>query len=349
MAKYNGKTMMVKEKFNSILKTITKTIDPIIKELLNSYVDKKDQKIVNYQIITGGKRLRPALIIISCRMLGGKLKDALYPAAGLEILHNYSLIIDDVIDKSNLRRGKSTTWFKFGRSITQCIGVDYTAAAFQAANRSKEPVKISELFAKTMKIVVDGEILDILFERAGREGEPYIVKNRYQKIGEKDYFEMISKKTATLFQTCCQVGGICAKAKERQIEALSNYGFNLGIAFQIKDDILDIFGKERAFGKKIGKDMKERKGGNIVILFALKKLNLANKKKLQKILRKRRINKNDIKEVINLIKKTDSYQKAYQLGKNFIGKAKKNLLLLPQNKWNDILRDIADFVMEREH
>jgi geranylgeranyl diphosphate synthase type I len=341
--------MIFKDKLNLIFKTITKTIDPVIEELLDFYVDKKFRKIVKYQILTGGKRIRPALIITCCKLLDGRIKDATYPAAGLEILHNYSLIIDDIIDNSNLRRRKPTLWAKFGRTIAQCISVDYTAAAFQAANRSKEPVKISELFAKTMKIVVGGEILDILFERTGREGEPYIVKNRYQKIGEKDYFEMISKKTATLFQTCCQVGGICAKAKERQIEALSNYGFNLGIAFQIKDDILDIFGKERAFGKKIGKDVKERKGGNIVILFALKKLNLANKKKLQKILRKRRINKNDIEEVINLIKKTDAYQKAYQLGKNFIGEAKKNLLLLPQNKWNNILREIADFVMEREH
>lgn len=340
--------MIFKDKLNLIFKTITKTIDPVIEELLDFYVDKKFRKIVKYQILTGGKRIRPALIITCCKLLNGRIKDAIYPAAGLEILHNYSLIVDDIIDNSNLRRQKPTLWAKFGRTIAQCISVDYSAAAFQAANLTKEPVKISELFAKTMKTVVNGEISDILFEQKERKEEPYIIKNRYQNITEKDYFEMVSKKTAVLFQTCCEAGGIMASAKKKDLESLRNYGFNLGVAFQIKDDILDIFGEKKSITKKIGKDIREGKGGNIVILLALKELSKREKEKLLRIIRKKGIKNRDIIETLKLIRKTNSYQGAYQFSKSFVEKAKASLSLLPQNKWNTILREIADFAIERE-
>lgn len=337
-----------KRKLKSILVKFAKVVDPVIEKVVVSNVDKKFQKIVSYQTSTGGKRLRPALAIISCKMLGGKLKDVLYPAAGLEILHNYTLIVDDIIDNGNLRRGKPTTWFKFGKSIAQCIGINYSAAIFQTANRSKSSVLITELFTKTLKTLVDGEILDILFERAGRDEESYVVKNRYRKITEKDYFEMISKKTAVLFRTSCEIGGICVGAKEEKLNALRRYGFNLGMIFQITDDILDIFGKEREFKKKIGKDIEEKKEGNIIILLALKELSLADKNKFLKIMRKDKVNKKDIREAMKLIKKTNSRQKAYKLGKKFAQKAKNSLNVLPKNKWNTTLRELADFILERE-
>ena len=335
-------------KIETILKKLTNPVEPIIEKILTSYIDKKHQELVKYQIKTGGKRLRPALAIISCRLLGGKLRDALYPAAGLEILHNYTLIVDDIIDNSNLRRGKLTTWAKFGKSMAKCVCGDYLAAIFQAANQSKNPVKTSELFAKTLKIIIGGEILDILFEQKGREEDQYVAENRYQNITEKDYFKMASRKTAILLQTCCEIGELVAGAEEKQIKALRNYGLNLGIAFQIQDDILDIFGEEKSFGKKIGNDIVERKGGNIVILFALKELNLADKKKLLGIFRKEKINREDIKAAVNLIKKTNSRQEAVLLGKKYVEKAKKSLQQLPKNKWNNILTTIADFAIARE-
>lgn len=338
-----------KEKLKLILLKMSKLVDPTIKELLSFHLDKKTQEISNYQILTGGKRLRPALAIISCQLFGGKIKDVIYPAASLEILHNYTLIVDDMIDNSVLRRGKPTLWAKFGKSIAQCITIDYAAFLFQGAIRSKKPIEISELLAETIKKLVSGEILDILFEQAGRTEEPYVARNRYKKITEKDYLKMISNKAASLFQTSCEVGGICAGAKTEKINALRKYGFNLGMAFQIQDDVLDIFGKEKAFGKKIGKDIEERKGGNIVILFTLKELNSTDKKKFLRILRKKgKITKKDIKEAINLIKKTNSYQKACLLGKSFSQRAKNILRILPQNKWSVVLKNLADFTIVRE-
>lgn len=337
-----------KKKLNSILTKLTRIVDPVIKKILVSNVDKKFHQIVKYPVSTGGKRLRPALAIISCKMLGGKLKNVLYPAAGLEILHNYTIIIDDMIDNGKLRRGKPTTWFKFGKSIAQCIEIDYAVTIFQAAMRSKNPILISKLLAKTLKALVEGEVLDILFERSGRDDEPYVVKNRYRKISEKDYSEMISKKTAVLFETSCEIGGICAGAKEEKLNALREYGFNLGMVFQITDDILDIFGQEKKFKKKIGKDIEEKKEGNIVILLALKELNPKDRNRFIKIMRKDKINKKDIREAMKFIEKTNSKQKAYQLGKKFTQKAKDSLKSLPQNKWNNTLGNLADFILERE-
>ena len=335
------------EKLNLTLKKIKKIVNPTIKEILSSYIDRKNKGLVNYQISTGGKRIRPAFAIISCWMLGGKTKDVLYPAAGLEILHNYTLIVDDIIDHSELRRKKQTTWAKFGKSMAQCAGIDYSAAIFQAANMSKSPTNVSELFAKAIKTIMEGEILDILFEQKGRDDEPYIVKNRYRKITENDYLKMIAKKTASLLQTSCEVGGICAGAKKQEIDALKNYGFNLGIAFQIQDDILDIFG-DKKFGKKIGKDILERKRGNIVILHALKELRENDKKHFLRIIKRKKIRAEDVKRAIRLIKKTQARKNAEQLEKKYVSKAKYALFCLPQNQYNQILRLAADFVIKRK-
>jgi len=324
---------------NFFLEKTTKDVNPVIKEILDSYLGSRTKDTVYYQIDAGGKRLRPALAIASCFLLGGKIKNVIYPAAGLEILHNNTLIVDDIIDHSLIRRNKPTTWANFGKSIAECLSFAYSVSFIQAALKSKEPLRISEIFIKTMKAIVEGEILDILFEQSGRKEESYVVKNRYLRITEKDYFKMVIKKTATLFQSCCEVGGICAQAKEKEIKALKNYGLNLGIAFQIKDDILDILS---------GDDVKERKLGNIVILFTLKELSLKDKNKILRIMRKEEIKDSDIKEALQLIKKTNSYEKAYQLGEKYIKRAKENLKILPQNKWNNILSEMADFVIERK-
>jgi len=337
-----------KEEIRNIFQELAAPVEPKVLEILGRDIEEKNKEIVNYQISTGGKRLRPILTILSCLLMGGTSQDALAPAAGVEMIHNYSLIIDDIIDNSVLRRKKPTTWFKFGKSIAQCIAVDYSAAVHQAANLSKNPILVSEIFSRSLKVLVDGEILDVLFEQKGRDDEPYIVKNRFSNISATDYLDMVRKKTAYLFQTCAEVGGISASANGEQLEALRKYGYNLGVAFQIKDDILDIFGKEETFGKEIGKDIVERKLGNIVLLYTLKDLSPIDRVKFLRILREEKRQKQDFQEAIELINKAESLQKAMALGENYVVKAKESLNKLPQNKWNKVLSDIADMALARE-
>ncbi len=331
-----------------ILTKLGEIVDPVIKEILGLGLPRNFKDLTNYQIEAGGKRLRPAFLMMSCYLLGGTTKDAIYPAAGVEILHNYSLIIDDMIDDSLTRRGRPTVWKKYGVSIAECVGSFYVSSIFQSAQRSKNPVIVSEIFAETVKTVMSGEIIDILCERGGRTDDSYINNNRFSSVSKRKYLEMIGKKTAVLFKNCCFIGGVSANGNEKEVDFLRKYGLNIGMAFQIQDDILDIFGDEKRFGKKIGKDIMERKGGNIVILIALEKLNRKNKKELSDILAKNRILKDDVKKAISLIKKTDAEEKSYEMGKNYVRKAKKALEKLPQNKWNKTLEIFADFVIERE-
>ncbi len=344
----NFGAIMTKDLENILSKT-TKNIEPTMKKILDSYMDSEFRDIVEYQISSKGKKIRPALAIISCLLLGGKINDVLYPAAGLEILHNYTLIIDDIIDSSTLRRNKPTTWRKFGKSIAECIGVNYSASVFQTANNSKKPIEVSKIFSKTMKTMVNGEFLDILFELSKREGEPFIKKKKYKTVDIDDYCRMVGKKTAVFFQASCEIGAVCSGSIcKKIINSLKKYGYNIGVAFQIQDDILDIFGNKKKLGKEIGKDIKERKRGNIVVLLAVKELGEIGKQKVFSIMKKKNIFNKDVQRVVKLIEQTNALEESIKLSQKFADKAKSYLKCLPKNKYCDILEDIASYTINRK-
>lgn len=321
--------------------------DPILIEELIKNTSKKFHPLIKHQIETGGKRLRPALAIACCYLFCGKINDVLRPACGLEILHNYSLIIDDIIDNGLFRRNKPTVWAKYGKSIADCIAIDYVASIFQTAQNHPGNEEISQLFSKTLKTLVEGEILDILFEKDGHKEEPYIVEKRPKNITLEKYLEMIDKKTATLLMACCELGAISANANKRQMQIIKEYGLNLGIAFQMQDDILDMFGDEDKFGKKIGKDVEERKRGNLILMIAFSQLSPKDKNRINSIMRQNKITQIDVKEVMALIRKTNSLIKSMEMARHYANKAKMALKKLPQNQWNELLADLVDFVVER--
>lgn len=323
------KKQETRQDIKTILEKYTKLVDPVIKKLLAEGVSKQTRELVHYQINTGGKRLRPALAILSCLACGGKIKDVTYAAAGLEILHTWSLIVDDMIDHSDKRRGKPTTWKRFGPSFAQCIGAQYGASLLEASASSPRSHTIAKLFAKALKKVIHGEIEDVLFEQGGRE-DPYFKKHRVQDVTLKDYFSMIGKKTASLLEASCEVGGIVSYAPKKSMEALKHYGWHLGMAFQVTDDILDIYGKGE-LGKPIGQDIRERKLGNILVLFA--------KAKLQE---------KEIAKVIQAIKKTPARNLAFAVAGSHIKRAKSELLKLKSSFARNALGEIADYTLTRK-
>ncbi|MCL5011135.1 MAG: polyprenyl synthetase family protein [Patescibacteria group bacterium] len=335
------------KQINAFLSEIQQKVDPVIERILLSGVAKPFQPLAKHQIATGGKRLRPALAVAACRLLGGKENDVLQASAGLEILHNYTLIIDDIIDNGLFRRNKPTTWAKYGKSIAECAAVDYAAAIFQAANYAPKNKAASELLALTLKTLVEGEILDILFDRQGHCEEPYIVKNRFKSVSDEKYLEMVAKKTAALIQASCELGGLCSGASAKEITALRGFGLNLGIAFQLQDDILDIFAEEKELGKKIGKDIEEKKGGNVVLMLAFREFSQKNRTAANHIMRQEKISSADVKKVIGLIGKTKAKEESIQRARKYVKTAKGFLQSLPKNKWNELLSDVADFVVER--
>lgn len=331
----------------SLLITYSQKINPIIEELLLLNVKKDFQKMILYQMKAGGKRLRPVLAILVCRALGGKEKDVLYPAAGLEIIHNYSLIVDDIIDHSLFRRNLPTVWVKFGISMADCVAIDFAASIFQAANQSIKAKVIVEVFAKVMKEIVDGEIMDILMERSGREKEPFVVQKKPKIVNRAMYFEMIAKKTASLFSACCETGALTADISPKIVRASRDFGYNLGLAFQMQDDILDMFGNQDIFGKKIGKDIQERKGGSIALILALENLPKVERDKISWIFQKKKITDGDVAAVLKLIRNTDALSQAEKLKNEFILKAQKCLVIFPQNRWTSLLRELPIFVAQR--
>ncbi len=330
------------------LEKVSKEIDPIIVSILSHNIkDAHLREAVIYQMLAGGKRLRPALALFSARACGGKANDTLNAAAGLEILHNYTLIIDDIIDNSVIRRGKPTVWNKYGTNITQCLGIYYAAGIFRAAELSPHGQKISRIFSETMKTVSEGEVLDILMEETPKD-EPYIKANRPEKISVEDYFQMVSKKTAALLEASCHVGAVCAEAGDKETQALRDFGYSIGIAFQIQDDILDMFGDEKKFNKKIGKDIQEHKRGNIVILYATSELKGERKNRLMDILHSITPSDQEITEALDIIKSTTALGKAKSLGEKFVEKAKASLNVLPDNTYRSMLNMLADFILSRE-
>lgn len=325
-------------------------IEPVIEEYLRKNADEKFVEAILYQIRTGGKRIRPALTLLSAAAAGGSFEDALPAAAAVELAHNYSLIIDDIIDHSELRRGKPTVWKKYGISIALLVAIHYRESISEALNDTKDPPLFNEIMARTIKFITEGERLDILFEQAGREDEPYVIMNRYKEITLDMYIDMVYKKTGCLIETSCLLGALSANKDKKIYHALSNYGRALGIAFQIGDDIIDLFGSERKTGKVVGGDIIEHKLGNVVITLALKELNGKYKDKLLRILRTKNVGKENVKEVIRIISSyTKAREEAEKLRKRYVNEAIKSLEKIPDSKYKTLLIELARFIETRDY
>ena len=328
------------------LREIGSLVEPLLERYLSEDASEEFREVVLHQVRTGGKRLRPALTVLSCEACGGKAEDALPAAAAIELVHNYSLIFDDIIDRGEVRRGLPTTYKAFGEAMAILAAVHYREAVSEALNETNDPLRLHKLFSKAIKKLVEGERLDILFERAGREDE-YIVRRRYSEVTLEDYLKMIECKTSSLMEAACAAGAIVAKAPEHVVRALAEYGRNLGIAFQIADDILDVFGEEDKFGKKIGKDIMEHKLGNIVVLLGLKRGGVKERERLLGLLSKGRISEHEVKGAIEILSSLGVRDEAYEYGSSFVGRAKEALRVLPPSEAKEMLMELADFSLRR--
>ena len=322
-------------------------VELLIEKYLTSNVSEEFKEIVLHQVKAGGKRIRPALVILSCKACNGRIEDAFPVAAAMELIHNYSLIFDDIIDRGELRRGKPTTRKKYGDAMAILAAVHYREAITEALNNSKNSTRLHKLIAEAIKALVEGERLDVLFEQAGRNDE-YIIKHRRQYISIDEYIEMVKCKTSALLRACCMAGAIVADAQEDFINALGNYGINIGIAFQVADDIIDLFGEERKTGKKIGKDIIEHKLGNIALLLYVK--NFPNEANIVfNILRRNYVEYNDVVKIIDILESKGVREEAYNFGLSYVKKAKESLKILPDTNAKQILLKLADLILYREY
>jgi geranylgeranyl diphosphate synthase type II len=202
----------------------------------------------NYMMSLGGKRIRPILTLMACKMFDGNIEKAMYPALAMEIFHNFSLVHDDFMDHAPLRRGKATVHTKWDVPTAILSGDLMLVLAYKVLSKSNDEklADMLRLFNNTAIKVCEGQQLDMEFQH----------KNN---ISIQEYLDMIGLKTAALLAGCLKMGAVVAGASTKDAEYIYDFGYKLGISFQIQDDLLDSFGDAQTFGKSIGGDIVENK------------------------------------------------------------------------------------------
>lgn len=223
---------------------------------------------IEYAMSQGGKRLRPLMAFIGCELFDGKIEDAVPAAVGLEIFHNFTLLHDDIMDNAPIRRSMPTVFKKWGANTAILSGDTMFVIAYEYITRSNSVIlkDILALFNQTAREVCEGQQLDMDFESK-------------TDVTIAEYMEMIRLKTAVLIAGSLKAGAIAAKAPMQEAQKIYDYGINLGLSFQLMDDLLDTFGDEKIFGKKTGIDIVTNKK-TFLYLKSYEKANFEMKKKL---------------------------------------------------------------------
>ena len=223
---------------------------------------------ISYTILQKGKRLRPMLCLLANDMFGGDEADALWPALALETFHNFTLIHDDIMDQAPLRRGMETVYQKWNSNIAILSGDAMLTMAFEFAMRTKNGIATAQLLCKVAREVCEGQQFDLNYETQG-------------EVTIEQYLEMIRLKTAVLLATSLQMGATIAEADKKSIQALYDFGINIGMSFQLQDDILDLYSDVEVFGKRHGGDIADNKK-TYLYLKALELADEQDRKRLQR-------------------------------------------------------------------
>lgn len=289
------------------------------------------KKAIDDLVLSGGKRIRPLLVIAIARM-GEYSEEKIIPiAASIEIMHMATLIHDDIIDDSKMRRGQKSVQSKYGKETAVFTGDFLFSQAFNliADIISKENLK---LIAKGVKAICEGEIEQF--------------DNRYNlDLSIKKYLKRIYRKTALLFAISCESGASQAGLPKEMIRAMRHFGLEIGTAFQIVDDILDYEGVERVVGKPLGSDLLN----GIYTLPLIYALKTDRKKVIKGILRKRDLSRRDVNCIIKEVKLSGGIDYAKELALKYVKKAVKYLEVIPDCEQKSLMMDIADDVLKRNH
>jgi octaprenyl-diphosphate synthase len=281
----------------------------------------------------GGKRLRPALLLLCNRLFGQPNPCARRLAAVVEMIHTATLVHDDVIDLANKRRGRPATNVIWGNHMAVLAGDWLYMQAFQVALRERNFHLLDVLISLT-QLMVEGELLQL---------------ERLHKIdiSEADYMELVDRKTASLFSACARLGAIAAGADDAHENQLSDFAWNLGMAFQLVDDILDFTSTEKVLGKPSGNDLREGKV-TLPLIYALEKASPAERQAVDTILADGTYENVPFMQVVKILEQHQSIQRAYERARGFTDKAHALISGFPESPAQRALREIVDLVTERD-
>jgi len=281
-------------------------------------------EVSRYIVSSGGKRIRPVICILVARALNYPGSELIRLASSIELLHTATLIHDDVVDESLLRRGKESIQTKWDNAHGVLVGDFVYSKAFQLMASFDNPEIIRALANATNRIS-EGEVLQLS------------LKNETSLI-KKDYFEIIERKTAELFKVSALTAGILSSSSDEQLKSLENFSTSLGVAFQIQDDILDYYGDESLTGKKLGKDFEEGKF-TLPIIIALEELDKENKNNLLSLFK--RGGKKDFLKVLDILENGNIFNQMQVIFDLYSKECKKELKKLPNNPYRDALEEIV--------
>lgn len=303
---------------------------------LEKYME-KDTKLYSaskHLLLAGGKRVRPYLSVLTYKLKKDDISEVLAPAISVELIHNYTLIHDDIMDNDDERRGKPTVHTIYGEPIAILAGDLLYAKAFEALSTiedSKKSHEVLKVLSKACVEVCEGQTDDMEFE------------GRFPTLEE--YFDMISKKTGALIVAPVEIGAIMAGCSAEERDALYNYAKRIGMTFQIQDDVLDLIGDQKTIGKPVGSDIVEGKK-TMMVIHAIENLPENKKERLLQILGNASATKEEVSEAIVIL--ADSIEYAKEVMKTATLEAKDYLKIFDSERRKS-LEKIADFIIERIH
>ena len=307
--------------------------DKLIKNQINSDVN-RIPKLSKHIIDLGGKRLRPMLTISCAKMLKIRNKNHIKLAAAVELLHTATLLHDDVVDESVYRRGEKTSHTLWDNKSSILVGDFLLGKAFQLMVETNS-IECLNILSNAAAIIAEGEVLQL-------------VETNNINIKETNYIKIIESKTAALFSSACEVGGVVSGANKSQKKKLFNFGKNLGTAFQLIDDALDYEGSSTKMGKNNGDDFYDGKV-TLPVILAIKNADKKEKDFWKNTFNKKVRNKTDLKIAKKIIKDKDTINQTLILANKYGEKAKHIMKDFESNSIRNALIDLVDFSLIRNH
>jgi octaprenyl-diphosphate synthase len=291
------------------------------------------QEMGGYIASAGGKRLRPMLLLLAARLAGYRGPRTIALGCVVELLHTATLIHDDVVDQAPLRRGQPSANARWGDDASVLVGDHLYSKSFAMLVRDNDR-GVMDTLARATVSMTEAEVFQLERKRAGI-------------TSEADYVRIITQKTASFMSACCRIGALLGELPDERVEALTRYGLDVGVAFQISDDSLDFVADQDRLGKAIGSDLREGKR-TLPLIAALERASSADAERVRTLLRRRTLPPDEIEEIRRLVLEHDGVDYALERAHRYAQQAKDDLRSFPPSEEREAFELIADFVVDRD-
>jgi octaprenyl-diphosphate synthase len=314
------------------VKSYLEEIEKALTQNLNPYLDLVSET-ARHILFSGGKRLRPLLMVLSARLCGYKGDQDIFYSTIFEYLHAATLLHDDLIDGASIRRGKPVAHLVFGKSTAVLVGDFLLARGLSIAAQTRK-IKVIEIIAGITENMSQGEIYQLL-------------KKEDLNMTETEYLEIIRRKTAVLIQGACHVGALLANVSMDREKALAEYGYQVGMAFQMADDLLDYTADTNMLGKTVGADLREGKL-TLPVIHAIENAPDDSRYKIKKIIQNKNFSIEEFQTLRSMLENYGGIDYTRKQAAEYIQKAKNAISIFEPSQTLEILMDIADYALERK-